>query len=382
MMENESVYAVLDIGETNTKLVLGVVHNEKLNICGTFVAPTKGIEDGDISSKSDLQATISSLISKAQAKGFEINEVILIMPNSNLCVYRKKATNQVQSPNNVVSSKDIELLKRACTRHQIPENETVVAIYPIKYLLDDSSTNKEEPIGMKGGYVTLDAFVVTLPTGVARGYVDALQDMGIVVIDAVIAPLANATLLLRNQEFKTGAVILDMGGKHNNVSLFYDFLFCANKQGCLGGEYIRDCIGKNFDLDKKTSEYVKVTYGSALVSDASNINVFKHPENNRLIKESEIVTIIESALDYEIKDIVKGIEFLNVKKTDLPIIITGGTANMENICEKLEKSLNQKCYVRTFNRIGGRDSMYNTAIGGLLNHLARNGYIDLSLVQI
>ena len=122
-MDKENVYAVLDIGETNTKLVLGTIFSEKLNICGSFSEPTKGIEGGDIASKSDLQATISSLISKAAKEGFEIDELVLVLPNSNLNVYRKKASYQVQSPNNVVSSKDIELLKRACTRYKIPENE-------------------------------------------------------------------------------------------------------------------------------------------------------------------------------------------------------------------------------------------------------------------
>ncbi len=381
-MENDSVYAALDIGETNTKLVVGTIHNEKFNICATFSVPTKGIDKGDITSKSDLQATISSLLSMASENGFDIVETVLILPNSNLYVYRKKATNQVQSPNSVVSSKDIELLKKACTRHQIPSSEFVVALYPIKYLLDDHSTNKEEPVGMRGSFITLDAFVVTLPTGIAKGYVECLQDMGIEVVDAIIAPLANATLLLRNQEFKTGAIILDMGGKHNNISLFYDYLFCANKQGSYGGDYVTEAISKTFELDKKRAEEVKQTYGSALVNNASNIVVYNHPETNRSIKENEIVTIIESALDFEVKEIVKGIEFLNVRKTDFPIIITGGCANLENIAEKLEKSLNQKCFVRSFSKVGGRDTKYNTAIGGLLNYLARNGLIDLSLVQI
>ena len=62
-MDNESIYAVLDIGETNTKLILGTIYSEKLNICGVFCEPTKGIEGGDITSKSDIQATISSLLS-------------------------------------------------------------------------------------------------------------------------------------------------------------------------------------------------------------------------------------------------------------------------------------------------------------------------------
>ena len=230
--------------------------------------------------------------------------------------------------------------------------------------------------------MSLKATVVTLPTGIARGYVDALQDMGIEVLDAVLAPLANASLLLRNQEFKTGALIIDIGGKHTCLSLFYDGIFGDNRSIALGGDFITNELSKTFELDKKTSELIKIKYGSALVNYSSRIPVFTHPDKNKPIQEIEIVTSIESSLDKEIKDIIKGIEYIGAKGKDLPIIITGGTANLENIAEKIEKSLNQKCFVRTFNRVGSRNAMYNTAIGGLINYLARNGLIDLNLVQI
>ena len=206
--------------------------------------------------------------------------------------------------------------------------------------------------------------------------------MGIEVIDAVIAPLANASLLLRNQEFKTGAVIIDIGGKHTNVSLFYDGLFCANRSGQLGGDFITTEISKQFDLDKRTSEHIKTMYGSALVSNSSSVPVFTHPDTNKSILEKELVNSIESSLDKEIKEIIKYIDYINVKGSDIPVIISGGTANLEGIDEKIEKSLNQKCFVRTFNRVGGRNAMFNTAIGGLINYLARNALIDLNLVQI
>lgn len=381
-MDKESIYAVLDIGETYTKLVIGTIYSEKLNICATFCEPTKGIEGGDITSKSDIQATISSLLIKASKEGFEVNQLILILPNSNLNVYRKLASYPVHSPNNVVSSKDIELLKRACTRHNIPNNEMVVAVHPICYKVDENVTNKEEPIGMKGHSVSLTSTVVTLPTTIARGYVDTLQDMGIELLDAVLAPLANASLLLRNQEFKTGAMIADIGGKHTKISLFLNGSFMENKITNLGGDFITTEISKTFDLDKKTSEYVKVTYGSALVNASSNVPVFNHPDKNKQIIEKEIVTSIESSLDKEIKEINKCIEYFNAKGRDLPIIITGGSANIEGLDEKIGKSMNLKCYIRTFNRVGSRNPMYNTAIGGLINYLARNGLIDLNLVQI
>lgn len=379
-MVSSTIYASIDIGESFTKLVVGTIHSEKVHICATYMAATKGVRDGEIISKTELQTTLTSLFDQASKDGYEIKEVVLVLPSNNINIYRKKAVVPV-SNGRFVTSTDIELLKKAIGRHQILEHEMVVGIHPIQYFLDEGVYKKEEPVGIRGTQLALDAFLVALPLAVARGYVDLLQDMEITILDAIASPLANAALLLKPQEYKNGALILDLGSNTNSVSTFYDYLLCSYKQGKYGVDVIVDELMKVFNLDYKTAKSVLVKYGSALTNDASNNAVFKNPIDDHLIKEIEIVQVIENALNMILTDVKKSIDFL-IQDPDMPVIVTGGGAEIHGIETKVSQFLNVKSYRRTFGRIGGRNSQFNASIGGLVYFLAKNALVNINLVQM
>ncbi len=379
-MISSTVYAAIDIGESFSKLVIGTIHNEKVHICANYLSPTKGVHDGEIISKTELQTTITSLFDTAGKDGYEINEVVLILPSNNMNVYRRKAENIVAN-GRLVSSKDIDLLKRAVSRHQILEHEMVVGIYPIQYFLDGEVYKRDEPVGYRGTKISLDAFVITLPIAIARGYVDLLQDMDITVLDAISSPLANAALLLKPQEYKNGALILDLGGESNSVSTFYDYLLCSYKQGKYGVDCIADELMKTFGVDIKTAKMMLLKYGSALTNEASSVGVFKNPVDEKIIKEIDIVKIVENALNMILSEVKKSVEFL-VKTPDVPLIVTGGGAEIVGIETKVSQYLNIKCYRRTIGHVGGRSAQFNVAVGGLVYYLAKMSLINLSLVQI
>lgn len=370
----DNAFAVIEIGDFSSKLIIGSAYNGKLNICGSFICETQGVINGEITSKSEVSRTITTLVEQAEQFGYTIDETILILPSIGLNVYRKKASNQVSGANRVVTERDIELLKRACSKHQITEGEIVVGIYPIQYLLDNENLKKEEPIGYRGTVVTLDAFILTLPSSIARGFIDLLQDMGIQVLDAIVTPLANAQLLLRQEEYKSGALILDIGGNHLSVSLYFDNLLCGYKQAKTGGNYITNQLCTAFSLDKKSAEYVKVTYGSALLNEASSIGVYKSPNSNVILKELEIVSCIENSLNALGVEINKIIDFL-IQEKGAPLIITGGGANMDNIAEKLSQMTKFKVINRPKSTVGARDAAFNACLGGLIYFLITKGQL-------
>jgi len=371
----DNAFATIEIGDFSSKLIIASAYNGKLNICGSFICETQGVINGEIVSKSEASRTISTLLEQAEQFGYTVDETVLILPSTGLNVYRKKASNQVNGANRVVTERDIELLKRACSKHQITEGEIVVGIYPIQYLLDNENLKKEEPIGYRGTVVTLDAFILTLPSSIARGFIDLLQEMGIQILDAIVTPLANAQLLLRQDEYKSGALILDMGGNHLSVSLFFDNLLCGYKQAKTGGNYITNQLSTAFSLDKKNAEFVKVTYGGALLNKASNVGVYKSPNGNTVLKEIEIVSCIENSLNALGVEINKIIDFITQDKV-APLIITGGGSNMENIAEKISQMTKFKVIYRAKSTVGARDSAFNACLGGLIYFLINKGQLN------
>jgi len=379
-MTATELYTALDIGDSVTKLVIGIVHNSKLNICATYQSPTKGVKDGEIYSKTELQTVLTTMIDQARTDGFNVQSLILVLPSNNTNIYRKKAENVIPQTR-IISPADIQLLKKAVCKHQILDHEMVIGVHPIQYIVGND-IYRSEPIGLRGNKIVLDAFLVTAPIAIARGYVDLLQDMDISIDDALISPEANASLLLKPQEYRKGALIFDMGATSNSISTFYNYLFCGYKQGSYGTDRIIDEIARSYDIDIRIARDIFYKYGLADINKATNIPVLQIPERDRMIREIEIATIVDNTLNMILTEVKDNIEFLIKDSNDLPLIITGSGAMIPGIEEKCEQFLGLKCYTRNLGRIGGFDPRFNAAIGGLINYLANRSLINISLIQI
>ncbi|MFA7156087.1 MAG: hypothetical protein WC123_00075 [Bacilli bacterium] len=379
-MISEKIYAAIDIGEWSSKLVIGTVNSDKFNICAIFNSETQGISSGDVSSKNEIQRTVIGLLEKAKALDFDIHKLIIVLPSSNMNVYRKKASNNVTSVNKVVSSRDIELLKNACASHQIMTGEMVIGIYPIQYTLDGESV-EDEPIGYRGNTIELDAFVVSSPQSLAKGIVDAIQELEIEILDVIPLPIALFNALIKEQEGKNGVLIADLGGAHNSVSFFYKNLFCGYRQGKTGGTFITSELASFLDNDKKQAEIIKVKYGSADLNLATNIEVYKNKTSGKMVKEKEIVEIVDRSLNVIIDEVSKSILYLT-KNNHLPIILTGGVANTEKIQEKFRLALNDDVILRKFDIVGGSDASYYACFGAIISYIEKFSKVERELSNV
>ncbi|MDD4584575.1 MAG: hypothetical protein PHR33_01745 [Bacilli bacterium] len=380
-MISEKIYAAIDIGEWSSKLVIGTVNSDKFNICAIFSTETQGISSGDVSSKNEIQRTVISLLEKAKEMDFDIKKLIIVLPSNNMNVYRKKASNSVTSVNKVVSSRDIELLKNACASHQIMPGEMVIGIYPIQYSLDGENVGEEPPIGYRGNVIELDSFVVSSPQSLAKGIVDAIQELEIEILDVIPLPIALFKALVKEQEGKSGILIADLGAAHNSVSFFYKNLFCGHRQGKTGGNFITSELANFLDNDKKQAEIVKVKYGSANLTSATNIEVYKNKTSGKMIKEKEIVEIVDKSLDIIIDEVAKSILYLT-KNNHLPIILTGGVANTENIQEKFKLVLSDDFILRKFDIVGGNDASYYACFGAIISYIEKFSKIERELSNV
>ena len=159
---------VIEIGEKNIKAVFGYGEQNKINICARYNVLTAGIKNGIIVEQEKLNKILINLRKDIEKDGYECEDLLLILPANNLGIYRKRAANNTLSYNNVVSSRDIELLKRACGKHQLHEDEVTVGIYPISFTLDGEKETKLEPIGEVASTLAIDAFIATLPSSISK----------------------------------------------------------------------------------------------------------------------------------------------------------------------------------------------------------------------
>ena len=354
--------SVIEIGEKNIKAVFGYGENNKINICARYNIPSVGIINGEIVEEEKLVKTLANLKNKIINDGYETDDFLLILPSNNLGIYRKRASNNTLSYNNVISNRDIELLKRACGKHQLHSDEITVEIYPISYMLDNEVEVKDDPIGETSSSIAIDAFITTLPSNKSKKYINILSEAGFKIKDYILAPIAASYSILNKDELQNGVLLVDIGSATTSIFLFYKGFLTSVKEVNLGMNDIDAEIAKKFNIDKVLAENLKINYGSAIASIVSDIVIYE--DKNIVIKENELVSVVEEKLNDILNEIDKAIKSL-IKDYSFKVILNGGGANMPNIRKKFYSYLNYECNTRTLNILGVRNTIYNNLIGGL-----------------
>ena len=365
-----NTYASLDIWDFYTKLVIRSYNGEKLDILFAKKAPTKGVVNGEVVSKGEANATINYLLREADKYGLPVDEVILVLPNKSLNVYRKKAN--IVLPYNSskqITNAEIAQLRDACMKHKIQPNDIVIGIEDILYSLDGRSYDKKPPIGYNGNSISLDAYVYTIKEDIVNELSDLLDDVHVKIKKVVINSVACATAFLTEEEISRGAYIVDIGATTNNISFFKDGLLSDFKEGKLGGNYISYYMSQLLEISSEEAEECKVKYGNAKQDNTSNIVLF-NASNGKKLTERMIATAIEEAVDNIIKDINHTKELMLIDNADnYPMLIVGGTSSIYNLEDKLQKDITNKVIVRHKTTFGARNNVYIAAVGAVNNYL-------------
>jgi len=117
------------------------------------------------------------------------------------------------------------------------------------------------------------------------------------------------------------------------------------------------------------------------LTSATNIEVYKNKTSGKMIKEKEIVEIVDKSLDIIIDEVAKSILYLT-KNNHLPIILTGGVANTENIQEKFRLVLSDDFILRKFDVVGGNDASYYACFGAIISYIEKFSKIERELSNV
>ena len=101
---------------------------------------------------------------------------------------------------------------------------------------------------MSASKVELEANIITLPTFIARSYVDIVQNCGCEILDAVVSPIVLNSLLNSKNDTTNGKIIADFGGKNTLLSYFQNGILVSTALIRFGYNLINSEISKQFDI--------------------------------------------------------------------------------------------------------------------------------------
>ena len=360
-MARDGFFTGLDIGTNSIKVLVAELRNGELNVIGVSNAKSKGVKDGIIVDIEAAASAIKSAISQAEEKaGISIKSVNVGLPGNLLQVEPTQGMIPVTSDTKEITDQDVEnVVKSALTKSMTPDRE-VITFIPEEFIVDGFQGIRD-PRGMMGVRLEMRGLLYTGPRTILHNLRKTVERSGVQVENIIISPLALVRSVLNEGEREFGATVIDMGAGQTTVATIRNQELQFTNILQEGGDYVTKDISKVLKTSQKLAEGLKLNYGEAYPSLASN-ETFQV----EVIGEVEPVEVTESYLAEIISARIKHI-FEQVKQElerrhllDLPggIVLIGGNAILPGIIELAQEvfGVGVKLYVP--NQVGIRNPAF------------------------
>ena len=360
-MARDGFFTGLDIGTNSIKVLVAELRNGELNVIGVSNAKSKGVKDGIIVDIETAATAIKSAISQAEEKaGISIKSVNVGLPGNLLQVEPTQGMIPVTSDTKEITDQDVEnVVKSALTKSMTPDRE-VITFIPEEFIVDGFQGIRD-PRGMMGVRLEMRGLLYTGPRTILHNLRKTVERSGVQVENIIISPLALVRSVLNEGEREFGATVIDMGAGQTTVATIRNQELQFTNILQEGGDYVTKDISKVLKTSQKLAEGLKLNYGEAYPSLASNetfqVEVIGEVEPVE-VTESYLAEIISARIKHIFEQIKQELERRHL--LDLPggIVLIGGNAILPGIVELAQEvfGVGVKLYVP--NQVGIRNPAF------------------------
>ena len=320
----------LDISDFSIE-VLQINRRKKIKKFGRIILEKGIVENGFILNKEKLIQEIEKVLNKSRIKA---RNVILALPDSKtfICIFKIPRE---------LKKEQIEDAVRSEAEKTIPlEIEKLYWDYKIT-----SQTQKEYNV----------LFAGTLKE-VVDDYLEILKKLKVNVVAIEPESLATGRALLEDKKLENSIIILDIGAKITNVSIFDKYANLHDSVTVdIGGQYFTSILAKELSLDLKKAEKIKRKVG------------FDEK------KDRKVALLLKKAIRPLIKEIERIIEY-HGQKVQM-ILVTGGSSQLPKIENVLFSSLGIKVKVSVASlasQLKKSSALFNTVAGLALRGIEKD----------
>lgn len=224
-----------------------------------------------------------------------------------------------------------ELKKRAAATTD-PDRDTVDVV-PVRFTVDNKT--QTSPVGTFGQSLSARATVLSCSPQIKRILRRVITDrLGLNINGYITRPLAEAAMVLTEDERRLGCMFVDFGAETTTVSVYRGGAPVYVATLPIGSRNITlDLIALNY-IEERAEEIKKVS-GNALAVDAAR----RGKGYAEGIDYTDINNYVHARADEVVANIIAQIEYAGVTAADLPggIVIVGGGARLRGFNELLQQ---------------------------------------------
>ncbi len=340
--------AVLDIGSSKVLcLICSPDDNSEVIVQGAGICGYKGYKNGDFVDEKRLTSAVAEAVEKAENEAKRSVRSLVVGVNAPFseCVLTKESV-QVTSRQGTISMKDIDAIIDSAYGAQSSDDFDLMHSTPLEFYVN-GRVFYDVPLNEKAD--TLEAVVSNVYVSRKFRYIvqEALRKHGISADTYISVPLAEGSLVIPPECSRSGALLVDCGYTHTDVSYVKNMALIGMKTINVGGVHFASDLSYGLNIPMAAAESIKRRYVYSL-DYRDSIESIRIPDGGVFRVEFAAIQEIIEARANELAELVasaaRGMGAVMDRGT--PIYLTGGgIALMRGSCEFLEKKLNMRVRV-------------------------------------
>jgi len=286
------IFTALDIGTTSVKVVVAEYIDGQMNIIGVGNSKAEGLKKGFIINIDKAAESIRRAVEQAEEKaGIQIKHVNVGIPANQLDVEVCQGMIAISPQAKEISEEDVQNVAAAALVRAILPERQVISVIPQSFVVDGFDAI-QDPRGMIGVRLEMTGLLYTGPKTIVHNIRTAVEKSGLMIDDFVVVPLALGENILQEGQSSFGTVIVDLGGGQTTTSIFSNNELQLTFVDPEGGESVTNDISSYLKTSHKNAEALKINYGMADSTQASEFEEF--PVD--VVGQSEPVSVDEHYL--------------------------------------------------------------------------------------
>ncbi|MBR3694470.1 MAG: pilus assembly protein PilM [Erysipelotrichales bacterium] len=364
-MKLKQIYAALDIGSYEVKLIVGEFHNTRFNVIRVEKVPCSGISEYTIVDREAVrQSILTALKNVNDMLQVQIERVLLAIPANHIQRFSHRIITPILQEDGLISAENIqEAIHKACSE-KIPSYLEIVNAIPVKYYMDGMATRRT-PIGEKCSRLEVTIDLLCVKKDMLYDYVRIVEQSGLEVLDICAQPYADAKeAAILEQSVENHIIYINLGYQTSTLSLFASGRLSECVTLPLGTKQLDDAIVSKFEISTETASRIK-QYGTHLIKDRvtnTPVHIYGKDSNKRMITEMALYETVTPVLE-QWMDTIKDVCGDLLSEKDIRVVFGGGGAEIFELDEyaQLALGVDTTCYVPE--TMGARNGALITTLG-------------------
>ena len=352
MLNNLKPTGVIDLGSCETKFIIFLVKEAKVEILAKSIIKTQGIRKGIISDLNKLSDTIKEVIGTAEEQAKIQIQNIYLAPsplniyNTSFSVFKNIGGYEIEQEKDVqfLINGGVDLFK------EFHQNYSILHLINSNLRIDKYN-QVDNPLNLAADSLESDMHIMYCKNNLIKNFQKIINKSYLKLGRIIYSPYALSLLGHRESPLSENIMSIDFGHEKTSLSIFKNDNFEFTSTVPIGSWHITNDISKALNLNMEIAENLKINYGTCstdqqniskeyIESQNSEIKSYKKVSNNILNKI--ITSRVEEVIDFMNKELLF---YSTNEKFFNKIIVTGEGSKMRGFQNLLKKNLSIKSLI-------------------------------------